>query len=617
MPGPIQNPSGAFRQIAEQFGGLDKSLDSKHLRVDDTNLNKGVYLHGSGSLIDTRVQQKHERAFETVAQAITDHMNRGGAGELDPKIGEQVLRHVLGDRYDSKQISVGDMKRVIDRVQTLEREKVGALVDSFAGQLEGTGIDVGELREKLMQAPMPYGFNLDMLGKLAKAQGDWEGGPARGLDTLLRDMESANPWQALAGHGLIKDRALCAIPGYGQRHVGLVGAEKPENLSFDRLRERTVDVSVPQPGAREKIQYVSGIYTDHGKFYHEATRSSGSFLHFTSKEHRDGEETGNKMHISVRQQDTARAWGTIVPILLKNPDVAKHFKVVDIVAATQKLEALEAKIAELEKAPASPKRDKDLAEARESRDSVLRVIEGTQITIYDEKPGVAPQRFQQVLSEISDALRRDGIAPGRQPGSDLPVDEFVSYRNDRAFNPETRKLEYIDDRSPGYREHFEQMKESPFFVALVNPQSMRVVESIKESGKGIGKDQTIFGRTDGRGGISLHNDYLDGSVGVMQSSSGSGMRHAALVRANEAIGRMLDRFEQGLDSTSGNPHAREALGELRRELEAGPKNGEWLAGAVHRLTVALGKDGLLDQAYAREGVLVRSPEFLGISRRDL
>jgi hypothetical protein len=614
MPGPIQNSPGAFRQISEEFGKLDKSLDGKHLRVDDANLKKGVYLHGSGSLIDTRVSQKHERAFETVAQAITDHMNQGGAGELDPKIGEQVLRHVLGDRYDSKQISVGDMKRIIERVQTLEREKVGALVDSFAGQFEGTGIDVGELREKLMKAPMPYGFNLDMLGKLAKAQGDWEGSPARGLDTLLQDMESGNPWQALAGHGLIKDRALCAIPGYGQRHVGLIGAEKPENLSFDRLRERTVDVMAIQPGGREKIQYVSGIYTDHGKFYHEAAKSSGSFLHFTSDEHRDDSDTGNKIHISVRQQDIARAWGTVAPILLKNPEVAKHFKVVDIVAATRTLESLEAKIAELERAPASPKRDKDLSEARESRDSVLRVIEGTQITLYDEKPGASPERFQQVLSEISEALRRDGIVPGRQPGSDLPVDEFVSYRNDRVFNPETRRLDYIDDRSPRYREHFEQMKENPFFVALVNPQSMRIVESIKESGKGIGKDQTIFGRTDGRGGISLHNDYLGGSVGVMHSSSGSGIRNAALIRANEAIGRMLDRFERGLNSTSGNPHAREALDELRRELEIGPKNGEWLADAVRRLTAALGKDGLLDQAYAREGALVRSPELLGIPR---
>jgi hypothetical protein len=617
MPGPIQNSPGTFRQISEQFSGLDKSLDGKHLRVDDANPDKGVYLHGSGSLLDTRVQQKHERAFETVAQAITDHINQSGAGKLDPEIGHQVLRDVLGERYDGRQISVGDMKRVIEHVQALDRAKVGELVDSFAGQLEGTDIDVGELREKLMQAPMPDGFNLDMLGKLVKAQGDWEGSPARGLDTLRQDLESANPWQALAGHGLIKDRALFAIPDFGQRHVGLAGTGKPEDISFDRLRERTVDVMAPQPDGKTKIQYVSGIHTDHGKFYHEETRASGSFLHFTSDTHRHGEENGNKLHISVRREDTARAWGTIAPILLKNPDVGKHFKVVDIVDANRKLEELDRKIAELENAPAGPKRDRDLTDARISRDSVLRVLEGTQITLYDEKPGVAPKRFQEVLSEISEALRRDGIAPGKQPGSDLPVDEFVSYRNDRMLDPETGRLDYIDESSPKYGEHFEKMKESPFFVTLVNPQSMGIVESIKESGKGIGKDQTIYGRTHGKGGIVLHNDYLSGSVGIMQSSSGRAIRHVALTRANEEINRMLDRFERGLDSLGGNPNARETVDALRRELEAGPKNGEWLANAVHRLTAALGKDGLLDQAYARDGVLVRSPELLGIPRREL
>ena len=178
--------------------------------------------------------------------------------------------------------------------------------------------------------------------------------------------------------------------------------------------------------------------------------------------------TGDKVHVSVKPERVAEAWDLMLPILLGHSDTIKEFKVTDMDKMKLKLPA----------------------------ESARRVYEGAQIVVYlRAAPGDqldAGLRFARVMMTVSPIMRAAGIDPGRQPGSDLIVNPYVSFRHDYndLIDPQKFKAlkqnakagflteeEFIglptatiSNSDPGYAKHAELMRSRPLYLALLDRQ---------------------------------------------------------------------------------------------------------------------------------------------------
>jgi hypothetical protein len=118
---------------------------------------------------------------------------------------------------------------------------------------------------------------------------------------------------------------------------------------------------------------------------------NGQF-HYTSQDIDKFHDTGNELHVSVAGGQSGRAWDKLVPILLANPDVARHFSITE--------------------------------NGWQS---------GLQITIYESLPNdgssVAPERMRELAAQITQALREADFVPGSRPYPELKVNDYLSCRD--------------------------------------------------------------------------------------------------------------------------------------------------------------------------------------------
>lgn len=121
-------------------------------------------------------------------------------------------------------------------------------------------------------------------------------------------------------------------------------------------------------------------------------RPENGQFHYTSRDFDKFHDTGNELHISVASHQAGQAWDTLVPILLANPDVARHFSITE--------------------------------NGWQS---------GLQITVYESLPndgsGVAPQRMRELAAEITQALLEANFAAGSRPYPELKINDFLSCRD--------------------------------------------------------------------------------------------------------------------------------------------------------------------------------------------
>ena len=174
------------------------------------------------------------------------------------------------------------------------------------------------------------------------------------------------------------------------------------------------------------------------------------------------EFTGDKVHLSVEAADIEAAWDVVLPILIAHHATFKEFKLTD-------MEVVKASVA--------------------SEESARRIYYGAQISIYlhaatgDE--GAAAKRFAKMLKEVSVALQHATIGVGKQPPSDVRINDFVSFRHDlddlldrkkartarQQFdgNEDAYRLEfYMKTRDEArYAEHKKLMLDQPLCRALL------------------------------------------------------------------------------------------------------------------------------------------------------
>lgn len=121
-------------------------------------------------------------------------------------------------------------------------------------------------------------------------------------------------------------------------------------------------------------------------------RPENGQFHYTGKDFDKFHDTGNELHISVAGGQSGRAWDKLMPILLANPDVARHFSITD--------------------------------NGWQS---------GVQITIYESQPNdgssVAPERMRELAAQITQALYEADFVAGSRPYPELKVNDFLSCRN--------------------------------------------------------------------------------------------------------------------------------------------------------------------------------------------
>jgi hypothetical protein len=196
-------------------------------------------------------------------------------------------------------------------------------------------------------------------------------------------------------------------------------------------------------------------------------------------------------------------------------------------------------------------------------------------------------------------LHDHGIQPGVQPtGTDLPVDEFVSYRNDKGQDGQ-----YIDSRSSDYPQHREAMKSNPFFLGLTNPQLVAPMDELRAQSSRVQDDMLIHGRVNERGGVTLHGGSRTPGIssGYMDSQSYRILdrREREQTQGIKEIRRMFDQIESRLDSVGGNPRTRDMLDRLRGELDEGVKPKDWLVSANALIAHALEEDHAIEMEFLK------------------
>jgi Salmonella virulence-associated 28kDa protein len=173
--------------------------------------------------------------------------------------------------------------------------------------------------------------------------------------------------------------------------------------------------------------------------------------------------TGDKVHVSVQWERVPDAGDLMLLILLAHPDTIKEFKVTNMEEIGRKLD----------------------------NETARRIYYGAQISVYlrvapgDEAD--AAGRFARVMMTVSPIMRDAGIKPGQQPGSDLTVNPYVSFRHDYddLIDPEKFKAlkqvveggmseeqfygltsTTIRDSDPRYAKHRELMESRPLYRAM-------------------------------------------------------------------------------------------------------------------------------------------------------
>lgn len=622
MPNTIINGTirPTFDDIRKHLSGTDPRQGEKHLRLDD---DRGLHLHDSGkpSGIGPQAlrarQEKHRQAFHQVVEAIDRQLRRTEGGQtIHIGSGEDVLRDVLDERsFRERRISVNDLGRIARRLEDVERAHRDALidriVDSFAGQL---GEDDPELertlRQKLKDAPFP-GVKPDVLRGFAKGENDWQAHPPQDLAGLRDDLERLGPWQALARHALIHDVSIDA-----RAHIAYRQLTVPDREGF------TLQAILDNQAARRAENRPDGaIIGRHGKI-----ESGGAFFHYTTHDVANCVETGDKVHISVAPEQLARAWNAIAPILIDNPDAIKQFKVSDLEVARQEMARLDGRIEDMEAGRANPELSDDdrrqldlyIASLRTQRETPERVYEGAQITIYRHRPedgeGLPPERFQQFIAQITEALQKHHVEPGRRPASDLPVNDFVTYRNDKTEDGGDLRPE-----DPRYDEHLERMKGRPLYIALTHPQAADAVRELRQLGERIGAGEEIRGRRNADGSVTLYGSSRKPGLGSWLTGQTERRRE----RARDEVAQMLTRFAAALGPDGAHPATRDALQRLRASLDAGPLRGERLSQAVTELAQTLHQDRSdelqrhWDEAAQREAEARRLTRARGVEVRDM
>jgi hypothetical protein len=93
-----------------------------------------------------------------------------------------------------------------------------------------------------------------------------------------------------------------------------------------------------------------------------------------------------------------------------------------------------------------------------------RVYDGAQITVYISIDPIENRSVKEAMAvamkEVDQMLRERGIAPGDQPTSDEPVNEFISFRVDQIGRS------YIEEDDERYEQHRATFKDRPAFLAL-------------------------------------------------------------------------------------------------------------------------------------------------------
>lgn len=606
MPNTIINGTHrpTFDDIREHLSGTDPRHGEKHLRLDE---NRGLHLHDSGKPSGIGPQalrareEKHRQAFAQVVEAIDRQLRRTEGGQtVHLGRGEDVLRDVLDERsFRDRLISVNDLGRIASRLQDVERAhreaQIDRIVDSFAGQLGGDDPTLEQdLRQRLKDAPFPN-VRTDVLRGFAKSENDWQAQPPQNLAGLRDDLKRLGPWQALARHALIHETSIDARTGGESRQLTV-----PDRQGFTL-----------QAILAENRPY-GEIVGQRGKV--EAT---GAFFHYTTHDVARHVETGDKVHVSVAPEHLARAWNAIAPILIDNPDVIKQFKVSDPEVAQQEMARLDGHIEALEARKANPEIDDEdrrlldlrIAGLRTQREAPERVYEGAQITIYRHRPedgeALPPERFEQVMAQITEALQKHHVEPGRRPDSDLPVDEFVTYRNDKDENGDDLRPE-----DPRYGEYLERMKQRPLYVALTHPQASGAVRELLELGERVGAGEEVRGRRNADGSITLYGSSSRPGLGSWLTGQSERRRE----RGRDEVAQMLTRFEAALGPDGAHPATREALQRLRAGLGDGPLRGDRLAQAVTELTQTLYRDRSDQLQRHRDDAAQREAEFGRITR---
>lgn len=574
------NEPHQFNDIRDHFQGTDPKHGGKHLRVNGEGV---MYLHtGTRSGVGARAleqrREKHERAFERVRESIDRQLKlRVNDQRVVLGTGEDVLRNVLGQRrFDERRISVEDLgaiAREVDRLESSHYEsRVDALVDSFAGHLEGTGVDVGDLRRQLKQPDS--GVGLSLLESLFKSEQDWRNQPPVDPETLKDDLKRMGAWHALAKHGLIHEGKS---RGEGVRFQLLTGDER-EGFGYPSL-------TALNQRPRELV----------GR--HGAIHAKSDFFIYESHDKPNLRDTHDEVRISVAPDEVEAAWELILPILLENPDVVKHFKVTNMGAIRSEIEHHERAIlhdVDLLRNPALSQEERNTLEhsidvSRDHLAQARRVHDGAQITIRSFQPkegdGIPPERFRQIVDRVTDALRQRGFTEGQRPGSDLPVNDYASFRND---------VDGIREDSPDDARHLEDLKDSPLYVALTHdPDVSGVVDTLRELSQRVGEDGELRGRRDPEGGVRLYGSGR--KPGLLSQITGGTIRRRE--RAREEMGRLLDALEGRLGQ-GARPAAREILEGLRASLGEGPLTGARLSQAVTDLARALHQDARTE-AFAR------------------
>ncbi|MBI5275202.1 MAG: hypothetical protein HY854_01985 [Burkholderiales bacterium] len=173
--------------------------------------------------------------------------------------------------------------------------------------------------------------------------------------------------------------------------------------------------------------------------------------------------TGEKVHVSVNPQQLGEAWDTMLPILLRNPEVFGGFKVV-------KFDKALAEIARCERTLKDPGLGERIRKELVDRmERARRVTDGTQFTLYvygrPDGREVSPTRCREVIDEITKALRGKGIAPVAHPASDHAVNEYCSFRLDKKLVD--GELHDLDPKDPDYAKYYDRMPENRVYKALV------------------------------------------------------------------------------------------------------------------------------------------------------
>jgi hypothetical protein len=166
-------------------------------------------------------------------------------------------------------------------------------------------------------------------------------------------------------------------------------------------------------------------------------------------------ESPDKVHLSISQDQLGRAWDLLLPKLTSPDSPVKGFKVTDLEVTLDRMRQNQ------------PGTDR--------HESAKRVTEGAQITLYsfesldDETREEHIQPFADFVKQLTSILRENGIGSGKRPDSDLNVDEYASYRQDKTDEPDpgVRRLIRPEEMSSAdYAALKETMKNRPMFKAL-------------------------------------------------------------------------------------------------------------------------------------------------------